>query len=268
MSGGRSGAGGSCSWRRIWLVACWLAVEAVTGRGAVAGWVLPAPEEIGVVRAATYDSDGRRVGEATLSTESGEGGLVRVRMSASLEAGGGMTASAELEPVAGGLRLLREQAQSHDAAGRPLPLLAVDHVAGVATCTPAPGSSGRFERVDLPEDERIVNVPLQLLFGRLARGEVPRIDFQMFLCRRGARVLDFRAEVAARDEARDIVAVRYRPDLGPLGWLVGALVPKLAFFFDVASGARYVGHRMPLFPGGPDVFVLRDGVSVASLPGR
>lgn len=236
-------------------------------RAGPAGWVLPEPEEIAVVSAATFDSSGRRLGGATLSTERDEAGLVRVRISASLDAGGRMAASAELGPAPGGLRLLREEVQSYGADDRPFPLLTIDHVTGVATCTPAPGTSGHFERLDLPPDERVANVPLHLLFRPLAQGEARRIDFQMFLCRNGARLLDFRAEVAAKDEDGRVVAVRYRPDLGPLGWLVGALVPRLGFWFDARAGGRYVGHRMPLFPGGPDVLVVRDGFAVPSLPG-
>lgn len=229
--------------------------------------VLAKPPEVGVFPAVTYDTEGRPIGRAELALEGPRDGRFFLRMETSVEGGGRMRASAELEPTAAGLRLLRQESYAVSGSGTEYPLLNVDHVHGVATCTPPPGSSERFRRIDLDEDERIVNVPLNLFFLPLVRGEVEELEFQIFLCSRGARVVDFtaRSRRIEGEGGAPVVEVRYRPDLGPFSWLAQPLVPELLFFFDAGGSDRYLAHRMPLHRDGPDVLVAREGVSPASL---
>ena len=78
--------------------------------------------------------------------------------------------------------------------------------------------------------------------------------------------MDFHASVVRREsssaENPDLVEVRYEPDLGMLvSFVARAVTPKLSFWFDPASPARWLAHRMPLYSDGPDVFVVRQGVS-------
>lgn len=235
--------------------------------------MLPEPPELGTFDASTWDRSGRRLGSSALVLERLDDGKIRGRLETSAGETGRMSATVLLEPTPGGLRLLHEESQSYAGRDRAFPLLHVDHVAGVATCTPPPGSGQSFRRIDLPRDERVVNVPLNLFFLPLVRGQVEELEFQIFLCARGGRVVDFVADATERkgDDGETWIEVRYRPDLGPLSWLASALVPNLAFWFDPERGGRYVAHRIPLHPDGPEVLVARTGVTPRDLgaaPGR
>jgi hypothetical protein len=173
-----------------------------------------------------------------------------------------MWASAELERAPGGLRILHEESQSFEPDGTPFPLLHIDHVTRVATCTPPPGSADRFRRIDLPEEEQIVNVPLNLLFLPLVLGRTDEVAFQIFICGRGGRVIDFvaRGRNLGAADGPDVVEVRYQPDFGSFSWLASPLAPNLTFWFERRDG-RYLAHRMLLYPGGPEVVVARKGVT-------
>jgi hypothetical protein len=226
--------------------------------------VLPLPKELGVFAGQTYGVDGQRVGDATFSFRRLADGHLVVEALTAIEGGARNAARAELVPVEGGLRLLRERSESHDPEGRSLGVLRVDHERGEATCTP-PGTDAEPLELPLPSDERVVNVPLNLLFLPLVRGEVERIPFQLFLCRGSPRILDFEAKVSARsngDSPRAIVEVTYAPDLGNVvSWLASSLVPTFSFWFDANAEPAYLAHRMPLYAKGPEVLVVRDGVS-------
>jgi hypothetical protein len=225
------------------------------------------PRELGSFDAVTWDRGGRRLGESSLVLERLEDGKIRGRIDTSAGDTGRMHATVLLEPTEGGLRLLHEESQSYAGRDRAFPFLHVDHVAGVATCTPPPGSAQGFRRIDLPPDERIVNVPLSLFFLPLVRGQVEELEFQIFVCARGGRVIDFVAQATERkgDDGETWIEVRYRPDLGPFSWLASSLVPDLAFWFERDGGGRYVAHRIPLHPDGPEVLVAREGVTPRDL---
>jgi hypothetical protein len=141
----------------------------------------------------------------------------------------------------------------------------IDHIAGVAQCGIPEGSSDEPARIDLPVDDRVVNVPLNLLFQPLARGEVEVVDFQVLLCRaRGARIVSAQATVAEATgkQGDSLVEIRYRLDFGPiLTSLAAPFMPQLSFWFNQNSPGAWVGHRMPLFSQGPTVFVVRSGFS-------
>jgi hypothetical protein len=230
--------------------------------------VLPHPPQFGNVPASTYDLDGHRIGRATLSLERRDDGTVRIELRSGADSGApSIAAHAELAPApdGSGLVLLREQSQSTDAEGRALELLHVDHVRGEGSCT---SPDGETARVPLPPDERVANVPLNLLFLPLVREEAKQIRFQYFLCRGGPRVMDFLALAVASKLPghRRAVEVRYGPDLGRVvSWFASLVLPKLSFWFEANADNAYLAHRMPLFSKGPEVLVARDGIDPTAL---
>jgi hypothetical protein len=128
----------------------------------------------------------------------------------------------------------------------------------------------RTQRVPLPKHDRVANVPLNLLFDPLIRGDAAMVDFQILLCRSYAKVVDFKARVVRRDNGTDgnehLVEVRYGPDFGSFfSLLANAIVPQLSFWFDPASPNPWIAHRMPLYTNGPEVFVVRQGTETNTL---
>jgi len=227
--------------------------------------LLPAPARFGVFPAATYDEEGNRLGGAELALLRDAAGRIDVTVSTGVDGGARTDASAVLSPAADGVRILSERSESHDDQGRSLGVLSIDHELGIGSCTPGDPAEGEPDVLRLPEGERVVNVPLNLLFLPLVRGEAQEIDFQYFLCRGGARLMDFRARLAGRSldaEGRSLIEVSYGPDLGSLGsWIARRLIPKLSFWFEADQDGTYVAHRMPLFSKGPEVVVVRDVLS-------
>jgi hypothetical protein len=228
---------------------------------------LSQPESFGEVAADTYDEEGRRVGSANLRIERLTNGNVMIEVSTSIDGSARSAASAELAPNGsdGSLRLVRERTQAVDETQRQMGVTTIDHVAGVAQCGKPEGSDEEPVRVELPTNDRVVNVPLNLLFQPLVRGETDVIDFQVLLCRaRGARIVNAQAKVAdAIDEEGDrLVEIRYSLNFGPiLSRLAAPFMPQLSFWFEGNSPGAWVGHRMPLFSKGPTVFVVRSGFS-------
>lgn len=233
---------------------------------------LPAPSVVGNIPAETYDLDGQRVGEAALGFTKREQGGWLLRARTGIEGAARTEMRAELAPDEnGGARLLSQRSESHDAEGRSLGVMSIDHERGVATCGRPPGSDDEAVELPLPEPDRVVNVPLNLLFEPLVRGEKEVVEFQLLLCRvRGGRLVDARATVAseAQEEGEGMVEVRYELDLGPiLSRLAAPFLPKLSLWFDESSPGGWVGHRMPLFSKGPTVLVVRNGFEPAALNG-
>jgi hypothetical protein len=227
-------------------------------------FALDPPEQFGTFAAGTFDDAGLRLGPAELEILELDTGLVRLRTRSRLESGGQMQALAEFARIgtSGKLRVKRQQMQSLDESGNSLGVLSLDHVAGKARCA-APSGSVTSE-LDLAPKDRVVNVPMGLLFQPLARGERKRLRFQILLCRPEARILDFEAWVESRPQGRAI-EVRYAPDLGFASFVARAVTPKLAFWFDPAAPHHWMAHRVPLYSGGPEVTVVREGVPSVSL---
>jgi len=232
--------------------------------------VLPFPEALGPIPAGTYDVDGKRLGEAKLSYERRPDGKIHMRAVASVQNGARNVVHALFEEIEEGrsLRVLQESSLSYDAEGKPMILVEVDHEKGVGRCTPPAGGPEDVETVPLPQDDRVTNTTLELLFRPLAMREVETIDFQALLCQGGARVVDFVAVLAdrsSREPSHQIVEVDFGPKLGRvLSWFARATVPDLRFWFDANQGL-YVAHRMPLFNGGPEVVIAREGVASGPL---
>ncbi len=226
--------------------------------GAESALVLPLPDEFGEIDAGTFDEKGARVGDARLRVVQLPGGDVQLEARSGIEGSAEMLVTAHLRPTADGqgLRLISQSSQSKDEQGRPLGILAIDHLRREASCTPPSG--GEPQRLALPTPDRVVNVPHNLLFQSLASGDTDEIHFQIVLCRSGARIINARAKVVEGEGS--VVEVRYDMDLGPLLSKIAApFMPRLSVWFDPAAQGGWVGQRFPLFSQGPTVIVVRSG---------
>jgi hypothetical protein len=222
---------------------------------------LPYPVAFGTVPAATYSGSGRVVGSSTMTADLLPDGRVRLAVQTGIEGGASMRASALLAPVEGrrALRVLEQQSESRDESGKSLGLLRIDHTRGIASCT----LEGETEELVLGEDERVANVLLNLLFQPLATTPQQEIDFQVFFCRGGPRVVDFMASRVETAPGSALAEIHYQPDLGGfINWAAAVLIPKLSFWLD--GEGNYVAHRIPLYSSGPEVLVVRDGLSPGS----
>jgi len=250
--------------------------------------------ELGAIEATTFDEQGRSVGRSSFAVAPSGQGRISMKIEISVEGGGVNRSEALFEEASsphpaseaaseaetdtavkktGGLRLVEQRSRATRADGQALDLLVIDHERGRASCYadtdgPLPDGPLRGGRhLELPEDERVVNVPMQLLFRPLVEREVESIRFQIALCR-GEPVLHEMIAVRGPVEQQDgrrIVEIRYGPDLGrTVSWLASRLLPRLSFWFDEQTG-DYLAHRMPLHTGGPEVLLVRSGLEPADL---
>jgi hypothetical protein len=234
---------------------------------------IPYPTFFGTIPAATYDVHRNRLGDAFLAIDLRDDGFVVLDVVSGIEGGAKNVVHAELEPVRVGdetrLRIARQRSQSFDPSGKPMVLLEIDHEAGEARCTPPGKDPESVPAVSLPKHDRVANVPLNLLFQPLARGESKRIKFQVFLCLGGPRLVNFVANTSKRSGRRKqkVREIRYGPDFGKVfSWVADTVTPELYFWFDAKGTGQYVGHRMPLYSKGPEVLVIRDGFPPNALP--
>lgn len=242
------------------LLACCAVSRPAHARSA---FVLPPPHALESIPAGTYDDRGRRLGDAVLRWEKLPDGTVHMRAVSRIDGGARNTINAWFEPVdeKGDLRVLREDSLSYDSHGDPMTFVEVDHVQRRASCTPPPGSDEQPESIDLPPEDRVSNTTMSLLFQPLIHGETDRIEFQAFLCRGGARLMNFVALPGRRSDDGKVVEIRFGPNLGRVAsWFASMVVPKLRFWFETGDG-QYLAHRMPLYGGGPEVVISREGVS-------
>jgi hypothetical protein len=236
--------------------------------------MLPYPASFGKIPAATFDAGRQRVGDANLEIEKLNDGTVRIFAESGVDGGARTVATATLAPIVDTnlLRPIFQESRTFDADNEPLGVMNIDHRTGEAICI-RPHSDGEgmhTQRVPLPENDRIANVPLTLLFDPLVKGDVSTVDFQILLCRGDARLLDFQAKVVRREDGTDgseqLVEVRYGPDFGSVfSLLAKAVIPRLSFWFDPASPSPWIAHRMPLYTDGPEVFVVRQGIETNTL---
>lgn len=236
--------------------------------------VLPYPKKLGRIPAETYDQEtGRHLGEAWIRMSAVEGGGIRLEGRSGIESGASTHVMAEMAPAADGLRILRQRSRSVDPDGNPMGVLEIDHAAGVGSCTNAPqnGQPPVHQTIELPEEDRVANVPLNLLFQPLVHGERDEIHFQILLCREGPRIVSAVARVKDRNGAggpggAELVRIQYEL---ALPWLLARMVkrwlPHLSFWFDPSDGGAWIGHEMPLYSKGPTVLVVRNDVKPAEL---
>lgn len=222
---------------------------------------IEAPVSYGKIPAATYDMDRTQVGNAGIFIEKNEDGSVIMSLDEGFTRGARTLVRARLEPVGDGmLAPVHQESRSFDTDGTPLGVLTVDHKASLATCT---SPQGEVREVSLPEGDRVANSTLNLLLLPLVRGELQEIDFQLFFCGGGAKLVDFVANLAPasrRHGAGEVVEVRYGPDFGFASLVARSFVPKLSVWFESSAPYKWLAHRLPLYSGGPEVFVIRNGV--------
>lgn len=258
-----SGTGGSRGWR--WSAAVGVLSVALAGPAfAESAFLLAYPARTGSVPASAYADDGKPFGRARLAMEQLAEGWLRIAFEAGRPDGAHIKAAALLEPVEPGktLRLARQRSESFDESGRSVGLLEVDHESKRASCRNADGTLR--DRIDLGSHDRIVNVPLNLLFMPLVRGDQKKLEFQIFLCREEARVVDFEAWTENGGPGR--VEVRYGPDLGPfVSTMAQHFAPRLAFWFQRSAPYDWQANRLPLYSGGPEITVVRQGLGVDAL---
>jgi hypothetical protein len=162
-----------------------------------------------------------------------------------------------------GLRLLEQRSQATRADGNTLELLIIDHAAGHITCVPDGADPSEGERLDLPRSDRVVNVPMQLFFLPLVRGETDELRFQIAMCKDGPAFYEMIAVRGPRKVLgeREVLEIRYGPDFGKtIAFLASRLMPKFSFWFDAKTGG-YLGHRMPLHRDGPEITLVRAGIT-------
>ena len=252
----------------LWLMVWALAAGVVSANSSL---VLPYPPTFGVIPASTYDADGKLLGDAKLVIERQDEGAVQMRIETSVAGGARSIIQANLVEVEekGGLRVVRETSRSFDPSGKPLGVLLIDHERGEASCTPPGGSLDDAQVFTLPIDDRVTNVPMNLLFLPLVQGKVDKVEFQFFMCRGGPRLMNFVAAVSPRnpnDSPYDIVEVSFGPDLGTaVSWFASPLIPRFSFWFDASSDGNYLAHRIPLYSKGPEVTIVRKGISPGTL---
>ena len=159
--------------------------------------------------------------------------------------------------------MIEQRSQSTRADGTPLALLIVDHVAGHITCISDGAAPGKGQRLALPKTDRVVNVPMQLFFLPLVRGDVEETRFQIAICKDGPAFHEMIAVHGPRKKLgdREVLEIRYGPDFGKtVAFFASRLMPSFSFWFDVKTG-EYLGHRMPLYRDGPEVTLVRSGIS-------
>jgi hypothetical protein len=247
--------------------AIWLLLAVAGSARAESALRLPYPENFGTIPASTYDANHRRVGNAHLVVENVNEGGVRLVVESGIDGGVRTVATAELEAVDDGrfLKILNQESRSIDANGIPMGVLSIDHVSGIASCNKPVDGGMETERLTLPKQDRVANVPLNLLFQPLVEGTTDEVTFQLLLCRFGARLIDIDARVVPKErseaEINPIIEVEYHPNFGRFVSLVAEKwIPKLSVWFDPRVSNPWVAHRIPLYAKGPEVFVIRDGV--------
>ncbi|MCP4905463.1 MAG: hypothetical protein GY910_10830 [bacterium] len=233
--------------------------------------MLLAPRVLETIGATTFDERGEIVGQSSLEIEAEASGLRRMRVAMVIEGGGTNLSQAILTPIeaAGAatgeiaLRIVEERSQATTAEGISFPLLVIDHRIGRVSCYPADQASSAGQHVYIPGEDRVVNVPMQLLFMPLVRNEVDSLRFQIATCAPGPmlhQMIAVRGNKVRRD-GRDVVEIEYRPDFGEVvAWLASRLLPSFSFWFDAKNG-QYLGHRMPLHREGPEVLLVRNGLA-------
>ncbi len=239
--------------------------------------LLDMPQGLEGMAATTFDSHGRAIGLSWFEIEGSESGTRHMKIELSVEGGGTNRSEATLAPVAAALvgnrsatsqfRVTDERSQATRADGVSLDLLVIDHIQRRVSCYPPDADQSAGRHIELPADDRVVNVPLPYLFRSLVTGEVDQLRFQLAFCRDGPML---RNMVAARGprvtrEGRKVIEIRAGPDLGSaIAWLASRLLPRFSFWFDARNG-EYLGHRMPLHRGGPEILLVRQGLTPPDL---
>lgn len=255
--------------RAGWCAALGLAglVEIASARAETA-LRLPVPAHYDTVEVATYDGPGkRRVGGGFIEYTRVDEGRIHFHGRSGIEDGEYTVVSAllELGPDGKTLRPMRQESRSFLSDGEPLGVMAIDHRAGTGSCDPHDGTR---RSVDLPDHDRVANVVLAQALQPLASAGAGGFSFQLLICRPVVRLVDATARVIRNRtwRGKDFIEIEMGPELGPiLGRLLGPWLPKVSLWFE-SPGARWLGHRVPLFAKGPTVTVLREEIAAQLAP--
>jgi hypothetical protein len=235
--------------------------------------VLDPPSDSERIAATTFDEAGREVGRSFFEVDTSDSGIHHMTIELAMTEGGLNRSEATLETVRSVVtgenkwRLREQRSQATRADGVALDLLVIDHRKRRASCYSSTEENPAGRHTELPENDRVVNVPLQLLFKPLALDEVEQVRFQLVLCRSGPVLQDMVAVRGPRSEraGKDVIEVRYGPDFGDaIAFFASRLLPRFSFWFEADSGG-YLGHRMPLYRKGPNVLLVRLGMEPPDL---
>ena len=92
---------------------------------------------------------------------------------------------------------------------------------------------------------------------------VDEVTFDLFFCALGFRFIGFAANLApdsAEHGGTHAREVRFGPDFGIASLIASAVVPRLSIWFTPEEPHAWMAHRLPLYGGGPEVLVVREGV--------
>ena len=260
--------------RRSRLRRPWLALLLATLPGlarADSSLELPLQPAFGALPAGTYDEETMlRIGDAQVSLTRLPNDNLLLTATSAIRGADAIVVMSELERYEDGraLRPVWQESHSWDSEGRSRGIMWVDHRAARALCTAGEGEDDPAVEIAIPQPDLIANVPMHLVFLPLLSGEKKEVSFQFFTCR-GHRIVSAKARIARRTQSSDehaLIEVRSELDLGPvLTPLARALLPRFSFWFDMGDPERWIGHRMPLGTGGPQVLIVRTGVPVREL---
>lgn len=226
----------------------------------------PVPVQLGEFAGETLDPEGAPLGPARVALARDPHGRIAVEGLRGIAGGEMVRFTALLEPVDGGeaLRLVRQRSSVLEPDGAVRVETAIDHEASQATCT----MEGRQETVELPAQDRIANVTVELLLAPIARGEQNEIGFQALFCSLGPQLLEVTARRTGRvvrpSRETQAVEIEYEVRLNPvLARLARPFLPRILFWVDPAVSGPSLAQQVPLFPKGPTIFVVRRGIPPA-----
>jgi hypothetical protein len=234
---------------------------------------LPYPVEFGVKPSSTYDVNGKRMGGGNVLIEKTEDGGVRMTVINELDSVSRHTLVAELGPTENGefLQLLREEGKTTNQQGELIGSKILDHRKGLLECLKG-NDLKKSLVVPLPEDDRTILVPGNLLLRPLVHGQEQSIHFQFATCAgiAGRHFINVRGELAKPpagrfDPDQNVAKVDIQVNLGRiLNRIVVPLLPRVSFWFD-ANTTQWLGHRSPTYADGPTVITVRNETTASAL---
>lgn len=246
-------------------VALLLLLAGVDAARAASSLRFAVPTRFGEFLAETLDPDGGPLGPARAAVARDPRGRVVLEGLRGIDQQESVGFYALLEPAgeADALRVVEQRTRAFDAQGELLVETVIDHASKQATCN----YPDRLETIQLPEDDRVANVPISLLLAPIARGEVDEVAFQALICERGGpRLLDIEARRTGRSvrpaEGRLAVEIEYEVRLNPiLARIARPFLPQIRIWVDPEDSGTSVAQHMPLYPRGPTILVVRRGLS-------
>jgi hypothetical protein len=231
----------------------------------------PVPSQFGEFEGETLDPEGVPLGPARVAVERDPHGRIVLEGERGIVGQATVRFYALFEPVeeSDALQLVLQRSRMVDPSGATLAETAIDHVSSQATCT----LEGRQHTLELPDRDRVANVPIDLLLAPIARGERDELDFQALVCGHGFRLVDVSARRTGRivrpSEGMQAVEIEYEVRLNPiLARIARPFLPRILFWIDPAATGPSVAQQLPLFPTGPTIFVVRRGIAPGPFLGR